>query len=44
MKTKNHVEPPELGHLQEIVECAMKSSYEGMEKFRFIGAFAEEVH
>ena len=44
MKTKNHVEPNVLGNLQEIVEFAMKNSYEGMEKFRFIGTVAKEVH
>jgi hypothetical protein len=44
MKTKNHVEPNELANLQEIFEFAMKNSYEGMEKFRFIGTVAKEVH
>lgn len=44
MKTKKHVEPNILGNLQEIVEFAMKNSYVGMEKFRFIGTVAKEVH
>ncbi len=44
MKTKKHVEPNELGSLQEVVGFAMKTSYEHVERFRFIGPVSKEVN